>query len=182
MAAPVAGAAPEPTLVLPLKELFSHGKHAEGFSRLNVSCTDCHDFSIRAKTPGPLSDPVRAGLLHPKRSVCHDCHNGRLTLPRPNQCLLCHAQTDALKPRDHFLSWTSRHGKMAQMDRDSCAQCHAPTGCANCHSRMDTMNPSVHKPNFRLTHSIQARAHPQTCVECHRSAPFCADCHNGGRK
>lgn len=163
----------------PLKTLFSHPKHSSTFKQFGVQCTDCHRFSVKPEEAGVLSEPVPSGYLESSKQVCHQCHIAKLTLPAANQCTLCHRQTEELKPEDHKLSWTKRHGKMAQMNRDSCVQCHSPTSCDQCHSRRDTLNASVHPGNFKMFHSIQARARPQSCMECHKSSSFCISCHQG---
>lgn len=177
-----AHATQDATLSQPLKSLFRHSKHEEAFKKLGVSCVDCHTFSIKQKEAGPITDVKPDGYIQAPRGVCHQCHLGNVQLPRPNQCLLCHAQTDTIKPKDHFLGWRERHGKMAQMNRESCTQCHTDSSCSKCHLKTDRMNPQVHRPNFRITHSIHARANPQSCIECHKSPAFCRDCHYGGKR
>ena len=168
------------TLVEPLQSLFRHSKHHEAFGKLKIRCADCHSFSIKPKEKGPVDARVPTGLLKPSPRICHECHLGKVSLPRPNQCVICHTSTEAIRPPDHLLGWETRHGRMAQLDRQSCAACHTPATCSKCHSRVDALNPIVHEPNFRLAHSIRARANPQSCVQCHKSPSFCKDCHAGG--
>ena len=170
-----------PVFNQPLRELFVHSKHKEAFGKLGVRCTDCHTFAIKPKESGPVGPAVPSQFLQPPARICHQCHLGKVALARPNQCILCHANTQSLMPEDHLLSWRIRHGKMAQLDRQSCNQCHTTSSCSTCHLKNDTMNPVVHPPNFRLTHSIRVRADPQSCIMCHKSASFCKDCHTGGR-
>ncbi|MCM2278428.1 MAG: hypothetical protein NDJ89_10170 [Oligoflexia bacterium] len=176
----------QPTAVLPpithpMKELFSHPAHAKSFREMGVACTDCHDFSIKPAAPGPLASSLPTGLLKPQKGVCHQCHLGKIALPTPNQCTLCHLSTAAIQPRDHAVDWKARHGRFAQFNRESCASCHSQQSCNQCHSRLDRMNPMVHPGSFRLFHSVRARANPQSCVQCHKTRAFCTDCHSGRR-
>jgi hypothetical protein len=171
-----------PILVQPLKTLFNHKAHTGGFQKLGIRCTDCHTFAVKPRESGPVGSQVPAGFLKPSRQICHQCHLGHVAVARPNQCLLCHLNTDAIKPEDHLLGWRIRHGRMAQMDRQSCAECHTTSSCNQCHAKVDVLNPQVHAPNYRLMHSIHARANPQSCVQCHKSVSFCKDCHSGASK
>ena len=166
----------------PMKLLFNHAKHGDAFKKLEVRCTDCHSFAYKPKEAGPLSQPAEHSLIKPSSQVCHQCHVGKIELPRPNQCMICHSTTDTIKPKDHLLGWNVRHGKIAQLKRESCTQCHTTSSCNQCHLKQDTLNPHVHRPNFRLSHSVHARANPQSCVQCHKSPSFCVDCHSGARK
>ena len=169
-------------LLAPLKTLFSHNKHLEHFKNLNVSCTDCHSFSIKSIIKGPLAKPVNIKALSPNKKICHECHLGQVSVPRRSQCTLCHKSVVDLKPKDHLLSWNKRHGIKAQMDSDSCRQCHMQNECSTCHLQRDNMSPKVHKGNFKYVHSIVARANPQKCIKCHQSKSFCNDCHTGKRR
>lgn len=179
-AAPDRGPDPAGKIVArPLRSLFSHRKHEEAFRKNSASCTDCHDFSVKPVDGGPLAHAVQSGFLSAPKGVCHQCHLGRVSLPAPNQCMLCHENTRSLMPADHHLNWRERHGKFAQLDRDSCRSCHTPETCSRCHSNQDPLRPVVHPGNFRRFHSIEARAKPQSCIECHRSQAFCVDCHSG---
>ncbi|OGQ18600.1 MAG: hypothetical protein A3B70_03450 [Deltaproteobacteria bacterium RIFCSPHIGHO2_02_FULL_40_11] len=179
----MAQAADKPSvLILPPSGLFSHPNHKKVLEELGVSCTDCHNFSIKNKKKGPLVSPVPKGFIKPSLHVCHQCHFGRVNLPRPNQCEACHVNSRALRPQDHYIAWKNRHGKMAQMDRDRCKQCHTQNSCDQCHLQIDTMNPSNHPASFRLYHSVEARMNPQSCVTCHQRRTFCSDCHFGRRQ
>jgi len=170
-------------LLKPRKELFSHANHTKPFEKLNVQCTDCHSFAVKPKEPGPTALPVKERYL--QRTVpglCHDCHLGKISVPLRRNCLLCHSNLSVIKPKDHFNSFRLRHGKLSQMDRDSCTRCHSPQDCTSCHAKQNTLAQLVHRPNFRLTHSIQARSDPQSCTFCHKSSGFCLDCHKGRRR
>ncbi len=166
----------------PLNKLYSHGHHLSYFTNMGVKCVDCHNFSIKTQKTGPLAPLVDMRTLSPSRKVCHECHLGQISIPRRNQCSLCHDDVDALKPKDHNLAWKSRHGVKAQFDSDSCKQCHQQNECSECHIQRDNMNPRVHRGNFKYMHSISARAKPASCVNCHQSQSFCNDCHSGRRK
>ncbi len=172
------------TPLVNLGTVFSHKDHRNAFEKMKVQCTDCHSFAVKPDSTktltGPLAPPVESGYLNPPKMICHRCHIDRVTQPRPNPCLLCHTDMEKIKPADHRLSWIKRHGSFAQMDRDTCSQCHSPSTCSKCHLQKDSMKPVVHPPNFRLTHSVVARSNPQSCTTCHRSQTFCRDCHKGG--
>ncbi|HAR41732.1 MAG TPA: hypothetical protein DCS07_03745 [Bdellovibrionales bacterium] len=172
-----------PGLAKPRKELFSHANHTKHFDKLHVQCTDCHTFAIKAVNPGPTGTPVKEAYL--KKIVpglCHDCHLGKVSVPLRKNCLLCHSDLSVIQPQDHYNSWRARHGKLSEMDRDSCTRCHSPQDCTSCHAKQNTLAQKAHRPNFRLTHSIQARSEPQSCTFCHKSAGFCMDCHKGTRR
>ena len=170
-------------LLMPTKRLFSHKKHNEVLESLKIQCSECHNFSIKGEISGPLARPVTENFLKAPGHICHQCHFGKVNLPRPNQCRVCHQASEILKPQDHFLNWKERHGRMAEMDRASCERCHnTAQTCNQCHSKVDLMKPKVHQANFRLFHSVNARSNPQSCVVCHRKGSFCQDCHYGKRK
>lgn len=170
----------KPKLVKPMKSLFSHKNHLESFKKLDVSCTTCHSFSVKTQASDPLAEGVEAGLIKPDRKTCHQCHMEAISLPRPNQCTLCHADLKELMPKDHSQNWKVRHGRFAQIDQDACKKCHANKTCSECHTQRDALKPAVHRPNFRVTHSIEARAHPQSCVTCHSTNNSCTQCHTKG--
>ncbi|MBI3018621.1 MAG: hypothetical protein HYY61_01840 [Deltaproteobacteria bacterium] len=114
--------------------------------------------------------------------TCHKCHFDKVSFATPNRCQLCHTSAQVLKPQNHWVAWRERHGKLAQIDQDSCLKCHHRQSCNQCHTKLDTMNPTVHRPNFRLYHSVEVRMNPQSCATCHRSNSFCQDCHYGKRQ
>ena len=170
-------------LRLPVKSLFSHPRHNKVLNSLNIQCSECHNFSIKSSIKGPLAPSVDEGYLKPFKGVCHQCHFGKVSVPRPQQCSMCHLGADKLKPKDHFLNWKERHGRMAQVDKTSCTKCHnTPQTCDQCHFKFDRMSPRVHPANFRYFHSVQVRSSPQSCVICHRKGSFCQDCHFGKRR
>lgn len=170
-----------PELTVSLKSLFDHKRHLAPFKDGSIGCTDCHTFSIKSPSFDPLAPNVAKGFLVPSRKVCHECHIGRVSLPRPNQCTLCHKEPAQLKPSDHALSWRSRHGRFAQQDPDSCTKCHSDNqnSCGNCHTQKNTLKPFVHRPNFRVMHSLEARANPSSCIACHSTTSTCVACHKG---
>lgn len=165
----------------PMNQLFNHKNHRTVFSKNGVACTDCHTFSIKSQSFDPLSPNVGGGNLKPNRKTCHECHLDKVDMPRPNQCTLCHLNVQKLAPENHKLSWKQRHGRFAQIDSDSCKQCHTDTQtCTQCHTQRNTLKPSVHRPNFRMMHSIEARSNPASCVTCHSTTSTCLQCHKGG--
>ncbi len=172
----------EPTLLFPRKVLFSHQKHQGILENLNLSCADCHSFAIQSEKPGPLGRPVQENFLNPPSFTCHKCHFDKVSFASPNRCQLCHTNAQVLKPQNHLVAWRERHGKLAQLDQDSCLKCHSQQSCNQCHTKLDRMNTYVHRPNFRFYHSVEARMNPQSCAICHRSNNFCQDCHFGKRQ
>ncbi|MBI2026969.1 MAG: hypothetical protein HYS98_04090 [Deltaproteobacteria bacterium] len=169
-------------LKAPLKQLFSHGKHANMFKKLDLHCYECHDFTVKSKAPGPLGRPVNERFLDVPKHACHRCHFSKNSPPRPQYCGTCHQQAFQLKPSNHLLDWDKRHGKFAQVQGMLCTKCHSPQTCDQCHARLDLVNPHVHPANYRYAHSVKARSDPQSCVVCHKRASFCQDCHFGERK
>ncbi|MBK9294992.1 MAG: hypothetical protein IPM57_11235 [Oligoflexia bacterium] len=167
-------------LAKPLNLLFSHKAHQNAFNKTEISCTKCHNFSVKPKGSDPLAEGVPSGLLKVSRKVCHECHMGKISLPRPNQCTLCHKNVEKLMPESHKKNWAKRHGHIAQLNSDACKDCHTDKTCTQCHTQRDTLKPNVHRPNFRLTHSIEARANPQSCVVCHANTSSCTQCHTRG--
>lgn len=167
-------------LVKPLNQLFTHKAHQKAFKKTEVSCTNCHSFATKPEGNDPLSEGVPKGLIKADRKVCHECHMGKISLPRPNQCTLCHKNVNKLMPDSHKQNWKYRHGKIAQSNSEACKDCHNDKTCTQCHTQRDTLKPAVHRPNFRLTHSIEARANPQSCVTCHANTSSCTQCHTRG--
>lgn len=165
-----------------LKKVYSHKRHKGTFERMGISCQDCHSFAIKSENTGGLPKIVKKPFLNPPRMICHQCHLGKITLPRPNQCTACHTDVATVKPKDHTLNWSTRHGRFAQKDRDACNKCHNDSRCSECHLHRDPIKALVHRAGFRLSHSIQARAKPESCVTCHRSSGFCMDCHEGRKR
>lgn len=173
---------PAPLLRQPMKQMFSHKGHLGSFKSANVSCTDCHSFSVKSPSFDPLAPNVGGGYMEASRKVCHECHLGKVEVARVNQCSLCHKEPEKLMPPSHNLAWKKRHGAFAQMDPDSCNGCHQENqnSCSGCHTQRNTLKPMVHRPNFRLTHSVEARANPAKCVACHTNMSSCLQCHKGG--
>ncbi|HPI40017.1 MAG TPA: cytochrome c3 family protein [Pseudobdellovibrionaceae bacterium] len=169
-------------LHLPLKDLFSHKNHLESFKKTGISCTNCHSFSLKSNPSDPLAPGVPKGLIKPSPKICHECHHGKVQLPRPSQCTLCHISPKLLEPKNHKMNWSKRHGLFAQSDSDSCLQCHSQNNCTECHQQKNKLKPKVHKANFRSFHSIEARSNPQSCVACHSTSNTCTNCHTRGFK
>lgn len=172
----------KPQLVSPLERLFSHPKHLSTMEKMNVYCMDCHRFSIKSEKKDTLPKKVEGKYLKSSRSVCHQCHLGKIAFPRQNNCSMCHKKVKKLAPKDHYLGWKNRHGKMSQFDRDSCNMCHTQKQCASCHIKRDINDRKVHSGNYRRFHSVEARMKPASCVTCHRTIKFCIDCHANKRK
>jgi len=169
----------KPLLASTVRQLFSHKKHEIVLKKLQVSCQDCHSFSIKSRDPGPLGAPVAMGLLKPNQNSCHQCHLEKVMVSTPSQCILCHQSGENLKPEDHNALWKQQHAQFARLDSQGCQDCHTQKSCSQCHFKRDQMNPMVHRGNFRLTHSIDARLNPASCVQCHQQQQFCQKCHDG---
>ncbi|GAB4409012.1 MAG: hypothetical protein OHK0056_10620 [Bacteriovoracaceae bacterium] len=165
-----------------ISKIFNHEKHRDVFNKFNLSCTECHSFSVKANDPGPLGQPIGRGFLKANQQSCHQCHLQKAAVGTPTQCILCHKNENGLKPEDHNLNWIKRHAFAARLDQSSCMECHQQNNCSECHFKRDQMNPKVHRGNFRLTHSIDARSNPASCVQCHQQQQFCSTCHQGVRR
>ncbi|MGE3975466.1 MAG: cytochrome c3 family protein [Bdellovibrionales bacterium] len=164
----------------PFPELFSHKSHEKIFLQSSIKCLECHSFSVKSKAQDPLGLPVAGGFIQGSRTRCHECHLGKVNFPRPNQCVLCHRDVVRLMPEDHHRSWMFRHGKIAQMNKESCVACHSTNTCSECHIKRQSQKPTVHPPNYRIFHSVQARANPQSCMSCHSTQNSCTQCHQKG--
>src|SRR3990167_5643132 len=110
----------KPHLLFPTRDLFPHANHKKILTELGIQCVDCHNFFVKSEKKGPLSTVVPKSFLRAPRHVCHQCHFGKVKISAPNQCEICHTRTTFLKPKDHFVGWTKRHGRISQMDRDRC--------------------------------------------------------------
>ncbi|HLD74742.1 MAG TPA: hypothetical protein VJB34_07580, partial [Bdellovibrionota bacterium] len=53
----------KPHLLMPTKRLFSHKNHNEVLEVLKIQCSECHNFSIKGETSGPLARPVTENFL-----------------------------------------------------------------------------------------------------------------------
>lgn len=169
----------KPQLAQTVKQLFSHKKHHEVLQKLQVSCQNCHSFSIKSQDPGPLGFPVGEGFLKANQNSCHQCHLEKVMVSTPSKCILCHQSDSNLKPDNHNAQWRQQHAQFARLDQQGCQECHTQNSCSQCHFKRDQMNPMVHRGNFRLTHSIDARMNPASCVQCHQQQQFCQKCHDG---
>lgn len=137
---------PDASFTKPFSELFSHKSHAATFKRSSISCLECHNFSIKSQNHDPLGVTVPSGYISGSRKRCHECHLGAVQFPRPNQCVLCHRDVQKIMPENHHESWTLRHGKMAQVNKESCLACHTNKTCSDCHLKKETLKPQVHPP------------------------------------
>ena len=43
----------------PWPEIFDHKKHMTRFREMNVSCTECHTFSVKTTSSDPLNEGVK---------------------------------------------------------------------------------------------------------------------------
>jgi hypothetical protein len=126
--------------------------------------------------------------------VCLKCHDGRQA---PANCSTCHVTaakggriltsfkntSEKLRPMagnpfgiDHGIRFDRNHGARAQMEQNTCIECHSDSECLACHD--SKMKPLTIHPNDYITlHPLQARQDSVRCDACHRRQSFCAACH-----
>lgn len=173
-----AAAGDPPSLKDPLP--FQHAEHAKVFGKAGLTCVDCHPVGL--SRPDASQDIPQATLPPPPLSSCHGCHQAQASrAPRsaPDQCGLCHADLNELKPADHGLDWVSNHGDAARAAGASCDTCHEASTCFDCHDNRGAGSANPHGPGFRETHGVVARADPRQCSTCHTEAS-CTACHSTG--
>jgi hypothetical protein len=140
---------------------FSHDKHLGA----DLKCTTCH-----ANLDAALSKD-RAGHL-PVMADCMTCHEQKQA---KTDCKVCHLPTDDLKPNDHKLDWTNRHGLFATGSQESCKQCHKTDDCQKCHNGDIVFSP--HPRNYVARHGQDAHLSDMNCSVCHDQTSFCNACH-----
>ncbi|MBI4473673.1 MAG: hypothetical protein HY646_13480 [Acidobacteria bacterium] len=119
-----------------------------------------------------LHHEQEAGAAGAKCFVCHT--NVTPTASADNQCVSCH---QVMRPASHTARWRDDvHGKMAAMNRASCATCHATESCSRCHNQL----PRSHAPLsfFKAgAHARPAMLDQRACMTCHTFQDTCAACH-----
>lgn len=170
----LASTATAPSVVDPLP--FDHAEHGPALARAELGCTTCHPVGLAA--PGDAAVP----LPPPPGSACHGCHGGeirRASRGAPTECGLCHDVRADLRPADHDLDWTYRHGPASRAAGQACADCHTTGACLDCHDRRGAGTANPHGPGFARYHGVEARLDPRSCSTCHTEAS-CAACHATG--
>jgi hypothetical protein len=140
---------------------------------------DFHNESFRFNHERQASEPGA------KCSICHlnvsTAASALLSAPSPsgaNQCISCH---QVMKPASHTARWRDDvHGKIAAMDRQACATCHATETCVRCHNQ----TPRSHTPLAFFAaggHARPAMLDQRSCMTCHTFENTCAACHIRGQ-
>jgi len=132
-------------------------RHAEAARAPNAKCAFCHEFV--------------SGLRPRLQSVTRTEER-----PLPNgSCDECHS---VMRPKSHTIRWRNDlHGRMAAMDRVSCAVCHQPDTCERCHNE----RPRSHNPINAFVnggHRFQAQVNQRSCFTCHEFTQTCERCHS----
>jgi hypothetical protein len=91
-----------------------------------------------------------------------------------NQCVACH---QVMRPASHTARWRDDlHGKMAALDRATCATCHQAETCTRCHNE----TPRSHQPLAFFaagSHKVPAMLDQRSCMTCHTFENTCSRCH-----
>jgi len=152
------------------------------------NCTTCHTDRVTAgKVPTSHTVNIKpefhtiafrqhheaeAAAPDAKCFVCHQ--NVSPSLAAKNQCASCHA---VMKPADHTVRFKDDiHGKIAALDRTTCATCHAADYCSACHNEL----PRSHYPLPLFKgggHAVPAMLDQRACMTCHTFANTCSECH-----
>jgi len=127
-------------------------------------CQECH-ASIMDKelehVPSLQRSEVLAirGKAHASGEACSTCHVG--------------IERD-VRPGNHNMAWTKRHGMFGTQPDASCTVCHSGESCAECHS---VMQPATHNNLWRLhSHGAVAAWDRAACMVCHLE-DSCTSCH-----
>lgn len=109
---------------------------------------------------------------------CFVCHtNVVASATAKGQCWNCH---QVMRPANHMARWKDEvHGKIAAIDRESCATCHTSDNCVRCHNIL----PSSHAPLALFKgggHARLAMLDERSCLTCHTFQNTCAECHTRG--
>jgi len=110
-------------------------------------------------------------------ATCYICHqNVRPASTGKDLCSGCH---QVMMPASHTARWKDDiHGKVAAMDRTTCATCHATDYCSRCHNELPRSH--VPLPIFRGGgHAQLAMLDERSCLSCHTFQNTCAECHSG---
>ncbi len=120
-----------------------------------------------------------ASAQHARCVFCHMSVSGISTAATGsgnNSCAECHSVS---RPRSHNLRWKDEaHGRIAGLNRESCATCHASDFCSRCHN----LAPRSHQPLAFFSagggHAQLARLNERNCYTCHTFQNSCGVCHN----
>lgn len=177
-----------------------HGQDYRGGSS-DVSCYTCHFGPTGSKVPSGVSwqhGSVPHESLSPYIETCNNCHETNRSYGfAPTGCHDCHA-IESHPLGDVWLNKTisGYHGDAANLDRDSCRQCHGQdyrggssgVSCYTCHfgpdgSRSPAGSSWVHANGDH--EGLQSQE--SVCNSCHSinrgyglSPESCHDCHGSG--
>lgn len=157
---------------------FDHEAHQPALAKAELGCAVCHPVGLRREG----AEDGEVALPAAPRSTCHGCHGSeirRAARGAPTECALCHDDRAALRPVDHDLDWTFRHGAASRAAGQSCGNCHTNNACLDCHDRRGAGTVDPHGPGFRRFHGVEARLDPRSCATCHTEAS-CTACHTSG--
>ncbi len=165
--------------------VFNHAMHLRG----GGTCEGCHD-RMRSVQAGA---GARASL--PSEASCISCHDGKRAA---DDCRTCHPTDRSGRLRrsmaptrgaaklvpgnehswgmGHDLNFVERHGAVASVEGDRCAECHGEDECQSCHAGA-TRPLTIHRPDFVRSHGIEARTRTSDCGTCHRLQSDCLSCH-----
>ncbi len=152
-----------------------------------TNCQNCHIDSQAGSAPGSHTRNVKPSfhtesfrIKHEREASetgakCFVCHtNVQPTAASEKQCLGCH---QVMRPANHTARFADDvHGKLAALDRTTCAQCHTSTDCTHCHNQV----PRSHQPLSTFEnggHAFLARLDQRACMTCHTFADTCGECH-----
>lgn len=145
--------------------IFRHQRHIE---KAKVDCNTCH---------ANLDEPVLANKRghFPEMADCMECHTNRSVAM---ECNTCHLPGENLKPADHNVMWSQRHGIASASANANCTMCHqsgTKLDCQSCHQGDAVINP--HPRNYLNSHGQDAHMSDMRCGTCHEQRSFCLDCH-----
>jgi hypothetical protein len=127
---------------------------------------DFHTESFRTRHEAEAAAPDA------KCFVCHQ--NVSPSLAGKNQCNACH---QVMRPANHTIRWKDDiHGKIAALDRTTCATCHTADYCSACHNELPRSHAPL--PLFKAgAHAVPAMLDQRSCMTCHTYQNTCAECH-----
>jgi hypothetical protein len=151
------------------------------------NCSNCHIDVQTGPVPASHSRSVKPAFHNESFRVdhteqaealgakCYVCHlNVTPSASATDQCASCHQAT---RPLNHTARWRDDlHGKIAAMDRTSCATCHVADTCVRCHNQL----PRSHQPLSQFVgggHASLAVLEQRACFTCHQFENSCAKCH-----
>ncbi|MBD3320128.1 MAG: hypothetical protein GF350_03445 [Chitinivibrionales bacterium] len=143
--------------------IFSHVSH---YPR-EKECTRCHTTTDNTKQ-------FYKSANYPPMDECLTCHDNKKA---PENCALCHGDSDTLLPQSHANRWLCRggHGMEATFDKARCLTCHSEMQCNRCHRGQAGFK--IHPAGYRFTHGMDVKTGKNNCAMCHETRNMCARCH-----